>query len=359
MLFITVLFNIVGYTTVHDVFIHLLFPCCFVVIGTSNLQVKYTANGFVEKNMESLSNELKDLGVESTIPLAKGIYMCTSCQEMSTNAGPGRRSTIRGVSVGSQFRSSLQSLVADLDQTQPHYIRCIKPNLTKEANALDSGEVLRQLRYAGMMETIRIRREGYALREEHKSFYSRFCMLLNPEDFGEGAGISQLVNVLSKRLTVTEHDWQIGHSKIFLRRELADKLERLAKLKVHAAARRLGRFGRLVAQRRAAALLSVWASFRLHMLKKNREDRAATVIIALYRMYRQLKLFAVMHWLVIKLQSFQRRKLAVGFIQKLRDPYGDMSFKELEQLLLDEQSRLEEAVTGKDFVIAAQIEASL
>lgn len=76
-------------------------------------------------------------------------------------------------------------------------------------------------------------------------------------------------------------------------------------------------------------------------------------------MYRQLKLYAVIHWLVIKLQSFQRRKLAVKYVLKLRDPYGDMSFKELQQLLLDEHSRLEEAVKGNDFVIAAQIEDSL
>ncbi len=67
------------------------------------------------------------------------------------------RSAIRGVSVASQFRSSLQLLVSDLEKTAPHFIRCIKPNSKKEANSLDSGEVLRQLRYAGMMETIRIR----------------------------------------------------------------------------------------------------------------------------------------------------------------------------------------------------------
>jgi hypothetical protein len=49
--------------------------------------------------------------------------------------------------------------------------------------------------------------------------------------------IEKLVYFLSKGLHVTEADWQIGPSKIFLRRELSEKLERLARLRVHAAAR--------------------------------------------------------------------------------------------------------------------------
>lgn len=36
-------------------------------------EVKYTGTGFVEKNIETLSNELKELGLSSTIPLAKEV----------------------------------------------------------------------------------------------------------------------------------------------------------------------------------------------------------------------------------------------------------------------------------------------
>lgn len=340
------------------IIIHSPQPRVISTLSSLELQVNYNATDFVDKNMESLSNELKDLGVTSTIPLAAEIFASSSNAD-TPNGGAGRRSAIRGVSIGSQFKSSLQSLVSDLDKTQPHYIRCVKPNLSKQANALESGEVLRQLRYAGMMETIRIRREGYALREDHGSFYNRFSMLLNSGDFGKEAGIEQLVKVLSKRLSFTDHDWQIGHSKIFLRYEIADKLERLAKLKVHSAARTLGRFGRFVAQRRANAVLTRWVRFRLHMIKKHKEARSAIIISAAYRMYRQIKRYATMRFVVTKLQSYQRRKLAIEVVRVLRDPYSDMTFKELRTLLQDEQSRLEEAVTNKEFQIATEIETSL
>ena len=57
--------------------------------------------------------------------------------------------------------------------------------------------MLRQLRYAGMMEAIRIRREGYSHREAHESFYNRFSILLGSKELEDGEGIAHLVTVLS------------------------------------------------------------------------------------------------------------------------------------------------------------------
>lgn len=44
-----------------------------------------------------------------------------------------------------------------LTATAPHYVRCLKPNVLKLPAVFDSDLVLNQLRYAGMMETIKIR----------------------------------------------------------------------------------------------------------------------------------------------------------------------------------------------------------
>jgi myosin heavy subunit len=316
-------------------------------------EVKYTADGFVEKNMESLSTELKELGVTSTVELARNVY-----SQASGNADL-RRSSIRGISVASQFKTSLQSLVEDLEKTQPHYIRCVKPNLKKAANAFNAGEVLKQLRYSGMMEAIRIRREGYALREPHQSFFTRFAVLLGPEDLKGGTGIEHLVKVLSKRLKVSDADWQIGHSKIFLRRELSDKLERLAKLRVRAAARCIGKFGKAVVLRRLSSLLVSWVRFRLNMLKKHRINYGLSRLQAIIRRRRLSRRYAVVRSKAVVIQSLQRRRIATRRVRKMRDPYFDHSYKDVKELLKVEKAAMEAAVKMQDFVLAAKQETQV
>ena len=323
-------------------------------------EVKYTVDGFVDKNMETLSNELKSLlGEKSTLPLSKKVYASNGSLDDSMSSS--QRSSIRGVSVGSQFRSSLQSLVADLEQTQPHYIRCVKPNDNKAPNSFHPGGVLKQLRYSGMMEAIRIRQEGYALREEHESFFDRFSVLLNPGELKKDgdAAILQLVKVLSNRLGVSDADWQCGHSKIFLRRELSEKLERLAKVRVHCAARTLTRFGAKMARKSAGIFLVVWARFRLRMLEKNREHRAAAKVSALARGYKQRRQFAIALRAVVRIQAQQRRLLALHRFRKVKDPFYDIDFRGCKKILAAEQARLDKAINCKDFERASEIEAKV
>jgi hypothetical protein len=78
------------------------------------------------------------------------------------------------------------------------------------------------------------------------------------EDTKNGKGIKHLAQVLSKRLSLSEAEWQIGHSKIFLRLELASKLEVLAKLQQFATAGVMGEFGCNIARLQAGRLLAAW-----------------------------------------------------------------------------------------------------
>ncbi|KAL7538744.1 hypothetical protein ACHAXR_012350 [Thalassiosira sp. AJA248-18] len=332
----------------------------FIVVHYAG-EVRYTVNGFVEKNVETLSNELKDLGSTSSNSLTNGIFSATGTASPAADptSTPARRSAIRGVSVASQFRTSLQMLVMDLECTQPHYVRCIKPNTNKAYSVFDSGEVLRQLRYSGMMETIRIRREGYALREEHESFHRRFHLLLSTEEAKKGDGISHLVKVLSKRLKLTDAEWQIGHTKIFLKRDLASKLETLAHLRVRAAARVVGKFGRKIARERASKLLTAWGRLRLILIRKHRKIAATNKISSAYRMRRARKSYKTTLLSVVRLQCLCRRLVARERMRVLRDPYFDMSFKELDILCKQEVARMENAVNSKDFKTAADIEKKL
>jgi myosin heavy subunit len=332
----------------------------FIIIHYAG-EVRYHVTGFVEKNVETLSNELKDLGFSSSNGFTQGVFGATgsSASVADSGATPGRRSAIRGVSVASQFRTSLQMLVMDLECTKTHFVRCIKPNSLKAYSVFESGEVLRQLRYSGMMETIRIRREGYSNREDHGSFYKRFHILLSTKDSKNGEGIAHLVKVLSKRLSLTEAEWQIGHSKIFLRTELASKLEVLAKLRRLTAARVIGKFGRRIAHSQADRFLTAWGKFRLTLHRNRRRAAATSKISSTYRMHKTLKSYKTTLQSVVQIQCLIRMALARERVRVLHDPYLGMSFNELDMLHKEEVLRLENAVNAKDFKTAADIEKKL
>ncbi len=81
------------------------------------------------------------------------------------------------VTVSQQFRAQLDILMSTLRNTSPHYIKCIKPNSTKTANLIQSEIVMQQLRYSGVLEVVRIRREGFPIRMQFLEFYTNYEIL--------------------------------------------------------------------------------------------------------------------------------------------------------------------------------------
>lgn len=64
-------------------------------------------------------------------------------------------------------------LLSKMVAGQPHFVRCIKPNNDRQANKFDREKVLVQLRYTGVLETAKIRRQGYSHRIHFANFIKR------------------------------------------------------------------------------------------------------------------------------------------------------------------------------------------
>ena len=206
----------------------------------------------------------------------------------------------------------------------------------------------------GMMETIRIRKQGYASRQPHKEFFQRYLPLAP-----KCATLRQLVDELSKVLSVSSEAWQVGTTKIFLKSRMSDQLDRLLLLRCAVSSRRIQKAWRFVRRYRAAR--NIQKSVRCFVMKRLflRTIRVTMQIQALWRRHRAMKTLRKAVISVMKIQSVVRRKAARLTARRLRNPYNRMTYEELTQLLVTAEVDLENACFLKDFEACDAIECTV
>uniref|UniRef100_A0A8C4EB46 Myosin VIIAa n=1 Tax=Dicentrarchus labrax TaxID=13489 RepID=A0A8C4EB46_DICLA len=129
--------------------------------------VYYETRGFLEKNRDTLYGDIIQLVHSSKNKFIKQIFQADVAMVMK-----------RSPTLSSQFKRSLELLMRTLSVCQPFFVRCIKPNEYKKPMLFDRELCVRQLRYSGMMETIRIRRAGYPIRYTFVEFVDRYRVLM-------------------------------------------------------------------------------------------------------------------------------------------------------------------------------------
>ncbi|KAJ3226145.1 cytochrome c oxidase subunit 1 [Clydaea vesicula] len=137
------------------------------------------------------------------------------------SAGNKGRSAPTGAktTAATYFKNQLISLVTTLAATTPHYIRCIKPNSQKEAFIFYEEMVLCQLRYSGMLDTIRIRKAGFSSRFLFELFVKRFkCLVPSGMKIGTDSYEILCKGILTSA-NMSSDIWQLGKTKVFLKDE--------------------------------------------------------------------------------------------------------------------------------------------
>ncbi|KAK4794857.1 hypothetical protein SAY86_012851 [Trapa natans] len=117
-------------------------------------------------------------------------------------------------SIGSRFKQQLQALMETLSATEPHYIRCVKPNNLLKPAIFENKNALQQLRCGGVLEAIRISCAGYPTRRPFFEFVDRFGILAPEVLDGSSDEITVCKNLLVK---IGLEGYQIGKTKVFLR----------------------------------------------------------------------------------------------------------------------------------------------
>ena len=116
--------------------------------------VLYSAVNFLDKNKDKLYDHLEELIGTSWVPRFREVMSlhAPSTDSTSTGSKGGGAAKKQLDTLASRFTGQLQQLVDVLQSSEPHFVRCLKPNNLKSPITFDSDLVLRQLRYSGVLE---------------------------------------------------------------------------------------------------------------------------------------------------------------------------------------------------------------
>ncbi|XP_051245298.1 myosin-9 isoform X1 [Dicentrarchus labrax] len=202
-------------------------------------KVDYKADEWLMKNMDPLNDNVATLLNQSTdkfvselwrdVDRIVGLDKVSGMSEM-----PGAFKTRKGMfrTVGQLYKEQLSKLMATLRNTNPNFVRCIIPNHEKKAGKLDPHLVLDQLRCNGVLEGIRICRQGFPNRIVFQEFRQRYEILTPnaiPKGFMDG---KQACVLMIKSLELDPNLYRIGQSKVFFRAGVLAHLEEERDMKI-------------------------------------------------------------------------------------------------------------------------------
>ncbi|XP_058724156.1 myosin-7-like [Vicia villosa] len=167
--------------------------------------VTYQTDLFLDKNKDYV------------VPEHAALLCASKCSFVSGLFPPLHEETTKSTkfsSIATQFKQQLQSLLETLNATEPHYIRCVKPNNLLKPGIFENNDVLQQLRCGGVMEAIRISCAGYPTRKNFDEFVQRFS-ILEPKVLKSCPDEMTACKRLLDKANL--QDYQIGKTKVFLR----------------------------------------------------------------------------------------------------------------------------------------------
>jgi myosin-5 len=242
---------------------------------------EYTTDLFMEKNMDKISDDIF----------------------ITLNQTPRDQKK----TVGVVFRSQLRDLMNVISETNPYFIRCIKPNDQNVKNVFNDIRVNQQLKYSGVLEAVRVARNGYPVRLDHDTFNWRYSFLENLSD------------------KFKPLDYQAGKSKIFLKNFVYERLEDLRNVHVYSQVseiqknirRRIQRKKYCIFRKKIIILQSIF-----HMKQgwktanKIRRNKSATKIQTSFRKYFRKCMYLRTYNKIIDIQKWWRH---IMFIKRSRN----------------------------------------
>ena len=285
-------------------------------------EVTYESDSFLDKNKDFVIQEHVEILASSSHKGLTDMFSATSTEQSERS-----KSSTKFSSVSARFKKQLGELMSKLNSTEPHYIRCIKPNAASKPATFDGSSVLQQLRCGGVLEAIRISCAGYPSRKPIEVFLARYG-LLDPRSaslYFEGREKEALQGILQ---TVRIDGWQIGKTQVFLRAGQMAILDGMRLNKLNTAAIEIQSRARAFVKRKQfcemrAASIKIAAATRGMLARKKvrgiREEIAALRIQTAFRAIRARVQFQRTKAAALKIQAIARGARARQILQQTRE----------------------------------------
>ncbi|KAL4464880.1 hypothetical protein ABPG74_011441 [Tetrahymena malaccensis] len=204
--------------------------------------VEYNINGFRVKNKDEISDSINDTISKTQINEVKTIWTFEEQQNsQQLDQMQSQKVSVKSKSnkfLGAKFRNQIKELMDELSSCDVHFIRCIKPNELKQKEFFDENFVMLQIRYLGILESVRVRKEGFPSRFDYDIFYKRYYELCqsfkhtNPNKFSQLA-IQEKKNLCTKLIETLIKDSKLvlsqnvlfGKTKIYMKLAVSNLLD--------------------------------------------------------------------------------------------------------------------------------------
>ena len=211
--------------------------------------VTYQTFGFLDKHRDTLLPGIASTMSSATCAMVQALFKPSSSahhlmmtQDKKTHHIQRKKNTTSNHqkslnTVGMQFKVSLATLMDKVNETDAHYVRCIKPNGLKSAHAFDHGSVVDQLRCAGVIEAIRVSRSAYPNQMAHRDLLLKYAVLLPGgasahmsayryvADTKSAAEVMLRTLFRSEEEDVVVNDVQVGLTKVYFGLGVLESLE--------------------------------------------------------------------------------------------------------------------------------------
>merc|ERR1712018_834546 len=180
--------------------------------------VSYNVTGWLEKNKDPVNDTVVDVLKRGSCALMVTVWADHPGQSAPPEDPKEKKKKKKGggKTVSSVYLVQLGELMATLNITEPHFIRCIVPNTHKKPLETETPLIMHQLTCNGVLEGIRVCMLGYPNRIKYHDYKQRY-MILGASELATASNDKEGVFKLMAKIAFPPEKFQCGHTMVFFR----------------------------------------------------------------------------------------------------------------------------------------------